>query len=654
MNWAALHWREPIWLLFTVLPWLLWLGQRLWQRQQQSQYADPALWPWVKVSTAEHLAKNWTQRLLWGVKKLSSPIAFLTVAWLAWMIALAGPRTIQSSVQQQQRNGVDILVVMDLSRSMEAKDVLPNRFEFAKAWVSAINQQLAPADRIGLLGYQAYPHLIVPLTQDKGLFAHFLQLTEPDMMPTRGSRLKTALVEAHRLLKQTAEQPTLLLVFTNGQPSAWQLQPDPDGYDRLQQDSIETYIYGVGTPKPVPLELDDPAQPHAYLHVNGLLVKTRLEEAFLRKVAEQVGGSYEKLSADHRQINQLLKRIAAKAKPQTLNEQTTQWQDHSLPFIALGILALMLAWFRIQVPIKLQHKSPPPLAGLGILTFFTLFSLGLSLISQPVMAAQLDWQQMRKAKLAYEAYQNKDYALATQYFDEVGGFLGWFNAGDAAYRNQDWASAVFYFRYAFQAANSDHERAQALYNLGNTYYQTRLYQKAIEAYQGALHYQAPYSKAQHNLKLAEKQLQKAQRNQPGKQKKGVGGGNNPQQEGAFYGGQKPSEKQKPGQGGEDQIETQAGPKAKFVLPKIEAPTEYGVQQGMSQTLEIGAEGSGLNPQAQAILQDEQQQKVIADIEGRLRQVKDKQRVLLKRIFEREEGYMAPQKVPHQMPGIQPW
>lgn len=345
MSWETLHWREPLWLALIALPFLLWLGQRIWQQQQQSRFADPALWPWLKVGAQMASANR--------LKKLLSPMAFFTLAWIAWIIALAGPRSLQTTDQQVHRNGVDILVVMDLSRSMEAEDIQPNRFEFAKAWISALSQQLAPVDRIGLLGYQAYPHLISPLTQDKPLFAHFLQLIEPDIMPTRGSRLKTALVEAHRVLKQTAQQPAMLLVFTNGQPDAWQLQPEPEGFHQLINNGIETHIYGVGTPKPVSLPSDDEQLGKAgKLRVNGLLVQSRLEEAFLRKVAQQVGGDYQPLSASHVQLNQLLKQITAKAKPQTLNEQTAQWQDHSQLFIWLGLIALLLAWFRFKLPLK--------------------------------------------------------------------------------------------------------------------------------------------------------------------------------------------------------------------------------------------------------------------------------------------------------------
>lgn len=298
----------------------------------------------------------------------------------------------------------------------------------------------------------------------------------------------------------------------------------------------------------------------------------------------------------------------------------------------------------------LKEKPFLRLGGLGILG---IFWLSLSVFPKPVLAAELSLQQVSKAKLAYQAYQNQDYELATQYFDEVGGFLGWFNAGDATYRNQDWESAVFYFRQAFQVAATDAERAKALYNLGNTYYKANLLEKAIEAYQGALHYREEYPKAQHNLAVA--QVVRLQLTLQGKpKKKGAVGGKNKQQDGAFYGGQKPSDKQEPGKGGMGDLESVKGSKQEFVLPETDIPSDYGLQQGASNSITVGAEGTARGDVAQAILQAEQQQKVIADLETQLRQVQDKQKALLKRIFEREEGYMAEQKAPHQMPGIQPW
>ncbi len=640
--WATLQWRAPIWLwLIPLLP-LLWWAKGLWQRHQQAQFADPALWPWLEVSSG----RTPQQSLKAIAKKIISPAAMLAWGWLFLMIALAGPRSLQNEQKAAMRNGVDILVVMDLSRSMEAKDVSPSRFEFAKAWVSALSQQLAPSDRIGLLAYQAYPHLVAPLTRDKALFAHFLGLIHPDMMPTRGSRLRTALVEAHRVLKQTAEQPTLLLVFTNGQPDPWLLQPEPQGYAQLNKEVIPTEIFGVGTPQAVPLFEAD----HKKLRVNGLLVQTRLEEAFLQKIAQQVGGDYQRLTASHAQQQQLLEQIQQLAKPLKIQENQAIWQDHSFPFILAAFLAFLWAWFPISM--RLQSSKPTSsTAGLGILAFSAILGVFSFALPQPSVAADgLDLKAVQQAKLAYQAYQNHDYELATQLFDEVGGFFGWFNAGDAAYRNKDYESAVFYFRQAFKAATSDEQRAKALYNLGNTYFVTNLLDKAIEAYQGALRYQPDNPKAHHNLALAEARLKLVLQGK-GKQKKGKGGGKNRDEEGAFFGGQKPSENPEPGKGGEGDLENVSGKFQKYTRPDAEDATQYGVSSASSQALKSLGDGSA---QANAILEAERQQQIVADLEQQLKQVSDKQAMLLKRIFEREEGYMAPQAQPHQMKGIQPW
>ena len=667
MNWETLYWREPLWLLLISWPFLLWLAQKLWRQKQQNQFAEPTLWPWIKVPEKETLSSK-KPITAWGSKigkKLFSPKSLFILAWIAWLIALAGPRTLQPTSQQMHRNGVDILVVMDLSRSMLAEDISPNRFAFAKAWVSALSQQLAPTDRIGLMGYQAYPHLILPLTQDKTLFNHFLQLTEIDKMPTRGSRLKVALVEAHRLLTQTANQPAIILVFTNGQPDAWQLQPKVTGFNKLAklaaEQKIDTYIYGVGLPKfttlpdltsnltPEQSRLHSRTNTQKKLRVNGLLVQTRLETAFLRKVAQQIGADYTTLSFDADLLESLQQKIINKAKPQTVDIEKMQWQDHSQAFIWLGFVALLLAWFRFKLPFKTSSNIAKSHTGLGILVFcsaYFLFSV------QDAIAADLNWKQISKAKLAEQAYQNQDYELAMQYFNEIGGYLGKFNAGNAAYRLKDWESAVYYFRQAFQAAETQQQRAQSLYNLGNSYYQTKLFAKAIEAYQGALLYQTNYPKAKQNLTLAQKHL--TLKHPPKKQKTQK---NKEQQEMAFYGGQKPSGNPEATKGGMGDLETLTNAHSEFTLPQSETPTDYALPNNWTEqsitALKTPKEKTG-NHSAQIILHKQQQQNIIADLKRQLRPLQDKQKRLLKKFFEREEGYMAQQKTAHQMPGIQPW
>jgi Ca-activated chloride channel family protein len=258
-------------------------------------------------------------------------------------------------------------------------------------------------------------------------------------------------------------------------------------------------------------------------------------------------------------------------------------------------------------------------------------------------AVRLPLATYQKAALAWQAYQNRDYELATEYFDEVGGYFGWFNAGDAAYRNKDYESAVFYFRQALLSAGNDRQRARALYNLGNTYYQSNLLPLAIEAYQGALLYQPDYAKAKHNLAVAQWRLKQERM---GKKKKGAGGGKSSKDnEGAFYGGQKPSEQNEPGKGGDGDAPEGNKNGKDFQLPPAEDEQQYDLT---AQPISI------LTEEGNAILSQQAQARKIERLEQSLQQVEDKQSELLQRLFEREEGFEAHQTEKHQLPGVQPW
>ncbi|MDX1796671.1 MAG: tetratricopeptide repeat protein, partial [Hydrogenovibrio sp.] len=440
-------------------------------------------------------------------------------------------------------------------------------------------------------------------------------------------------------LVQTAGKSRVLIVFTNGEPENYQAQPLPENLKKIAQSGTKVILVGVG--ETAASRVPDFNDRTGYLHANGILVTSRLEAVSMQKLAGQVGGQYLHASKDANFIQALLKAISLEAEKRHFQSSQPVWQDHAMPFIWTALVALLWAFFPIRG--RLQRKSNLASAYWGVGLVLCFVAGGSALHSGEVEAAE---PNVSKHRQAYDAFASKNYDLSQQLYDEMNDYQGWFGAGDAAYRAEDYESAVLYFRQAALMGRNDRQRAESLYNLGNTYYQTNLLDQAIEAYEQALVYQPDYPKAKHNLELAKQRRAVERKGQQQRDESGEGQGKGSQSrdaDGSFYGGQKPNSDPGEGVAGES---PEGNKQAKdFVLPSDMEETDFRLKS--MQRLQA-------NDTASAILDQQQRIRRIEKFEQKMEQVDDNQSELLIRLFEREEGFQARQDESHDLPGVKPW
>lgn len=625
-NW---QWRDINTLWFTTTPLIWFVYSYLSRRKQESLYADENLLPWVKINTK--LDTKTSQLNIF--KQLLHPQILLSIAWVALVIILAGPRISISSPDESSRTGVDILIAIDLSQSMTAQDTAPNRFLFSRSLIESFVNRLENNDRLGLMAYAAQPHLVSPLSFDRNLFAHYLNLIHPGMLPTKGSLLKPALVFGTEHLAQTANRSPVLIVFTDGEPKNFQTQELPKNWQSIANNKTKIIIIGVGEHKKTPLP--DSSHKSGYLHSNGLLVKSSLEETGLKSLAEELNAFYLPATKNDLFITTLIDTIANLAEQQNIPTSKEIWQDLSSPFIWLALFSLLLAFY----PLKLKTNKP--------LNSFLLPSLFIGLfISFSPQTSFADASSIGLEQQAYQVFKHKQFNESQQLYSSIENYQGWFGAGSSAYLDADYAAAVEYFKQAALSGKTLTERSRALFNLGNTFYQANLMPQAIESYQQALHYLPNNKKTQNNLALAMQQFKQEQGQQAdSEQGEGQGEGTTSRDsEGAFYGGQKPNASEA-GEGfaGDAPEGTKQG--NDFVLPNQQDKTDFSLQQSTK---------IQLNNEASAIVIRQHNRQRMGRFELDMQQVQDNQTELLIRLFERSEGFQARQEQPHAVPGVKPW
>lgn len=265
----AFHFLHPAWLL--ALPALLLFTVVLARRGQRnptwSKLVDSDLQPLVRLSAA-------------GRER--SPVLWLSVAWTLAVVALAGPawRRRQSPAFRLPAAWV---IVLDLSPSMSAKDVAPDRVTRARYAIEDILSGARDA-RVGLVVFAGEPHTVAPLTTDVATVRELMRPLDPSLMPESGHLLAPALDEAGRLLRASQGVRGQVIVLTDGSldPAEAMLAAE-----RLRRQGATVDVVGIGTPQGAP----EPDGSGGFVKdASGRTVLTRLATDELRRIAAAGGG----------------------------------------------------------------------------------------------------------------------------------------------------------------------------------------------------------------------------------------------------------------------------------------------------------------------------------------------------------------------------
>jgi Ca-activated chloride channel family protein len=278
--------------------------------------------------------------------------------WRLWLgcallvVALAGPRA--GFVREDDvKNSREVVLAIDLSRSMLAKDVKPSRLDHVKLLTSALISKSA-GDRFGLLLFSASAYVQLPLSNDYDILADMLPNLSPDYFPLSGTNYGAMLKSALTTFSTTGDAERFLVVLSDGE--AWDKEWKTS-IEELKKRNIHVVGLGVGTPGGGLI----PDGNRAVRDANGLEVLTRLEPATLQELATATGGSYQRADT-YVDITTLLKSTApvaadgANAKvDQTRLVERYRWA--LLP--ALVLLALSF-WRDFPVHPSMRKVNLPP------------------------------------------------------------------------------------------------------------------------------------------------------------------------------------------------------------------------------------------------------------------------------------------------------
>jgi Ca-activated chloride channel homolog len=493
---------------------------------------------------------------------IRAPLFLWSAAWFCGVLAMAGPRW--NYTDEQTFVGMqDLVIVLDLSQTMNAKDVKPSRMARAREEIEDL-LDMNRGTSIGLVAYAAVPHMVTPLTDDVRTIKNLLPELNTSLVTIQGNRLKPALEMAAVMLKGEPGNDKSVLVIGNGN-----FQENDFAALAHAAGNAVIYTMGVGTASGAPVPggdgdwlKDDDGKPQI----------SRLQAARLRSLAAAGHGLYVEANYTNDDTRAILGRIAA-ARTRALTTQKTVrlWEERF--YIPVLVLALLL--------LPLFRRG-------AVFPIVVLFSMAM-FSSGHAEAMTFEDLFLNKNQQARAAYDRHDYKDAMAKFDTP------YRRGVVAYRAGAYDKAAMLFKTAAaQTANLD-----AVYNLGNAQLMQYLPEDAIASYKAVLKKKPGDVPTLHNLAIAEKMLQQPppqQKQKPPQNNKGGGGGGggqNKQQQGQQQqgkGGQQSGQNQ---QGGA-QNQSQAGKQGS--QSKQQAEQAKGNQQAAQQ--QKGGQGQAQQQAAQ--------------------------------------------------------
>ncbi|MGE0158133.1 MAG: VWA domain-containing protein [Gemmatimonadales bacterium] len=274
-----------------------------------------------------------------GARRWKAALVLVAIGLLA--VALARPQ-FGSRVETVRSVGQDIVVAVDLSTSMLAEDVSPNRLERARLAILRLIDNL-DGDRIALVAFAGSAFVQSPLTVDYSAAAMFLDAMRPDMMPVQGTDLGEALRVSLDALEQGARDARVIVLVTDGE----HLEDDFEAeLERAVEAGVEVHMVGVGSPEGVPIpQYDERGVRVGFLRDDeGTVVTTRLDESTLSEVAERTGARYVRAGVGGTAFDDLVDEIANVEGEAIDARQVTLFEEQFQIFLGLALAVLVIEW----------------------------------------------------------------------------------------------------------------------------------------------------------------------------------------------------------------------------------------------------------------------------------------------------------------------
>ena len=295
-----------------------------WKKRIQKRFADPKLIQ--KLSPEKSTFKSFLK------------LVVFCFALFFLIISLANPK-MGTKLETVKRQGVDIVVALDVSKSMLAEDIAPNRLEKAKQIITKVIENLG-SDRIGIIIYAGSSYPLLPITTDYAAAKMFLQNANTEMVSNQGTAINDAIERALSYYDNDEQTNRFLVIVSDGEDHQ---ENTLDLAKEAAKKGIKIYTVGIGTAKGGPIPLKDNGRVVAYKKNNeGTVVVTQLNEQILREIANVGNGKYINGNKTQETIATIKEVLEKAEKNEFETKQFSDYEDQFQWFVGIGLLLLII------------------------------------------------------------------------------------------------------------------------------------------------------------------------------------------------------------------------------------------------------------------------------------------------------------------------
>ena len=496
------------------------------KKKQMKRFGDPEL----------------TRQLFIGVSRWRPEVKYwlAVLALASFIVALARPQ-FGSRLETRERMGIEAIIALDVSNSMLAEDVKPNRLEKAKMMVSNMVDGMRD-DKVGLVVYAGQAFVQLPITSDYVSAKMFLGTISPEMMSVQGTDIAEAISLSMRSFTQQEDVSRAIFVITDGEDNEGGAV---EAAKKAAERGVRVYVLGIGNPDGAPIPR--PGSGHFITDDEGNTVVSKLNEKMCREIAEAGDGSYiyvDNSSSAQKKLSEQLDRLAkAKMENRIYSEYDEQFQG----FILIGLLLLLADAILLERESRstwLRRLLSPPKGGRKARAMLLVPCLLLSCLAA---MSQTDRDHIRrgnrlmrdsvfdKAQVEYKKAIEKDNANPIAHYN-MGNAILWQARPERAAQGEESKgdSTILECLKEYETAarlEKDKGRlAQIYHNMGVVYQAARQFDMAVDCYRKSLRNDPADDKTRYNYALALYQLKKSKQKQDDQNQQQDDKGQNEKQE----------------------------------------------------------------------------------------------------------------------------
>lgn len=274
------------------------------------------------------------------------------LALVSLIFALANP-LIGTKQEKVKRKGIDIIIALDLSKSMLAEDLAPSRLERSKKFISSMIQEMK-SDRVGFIVFAGNAYLQMPLTVDYSALEMYVRTVNTQIIPTQGTAIGKSIDLALQAFDSDIQKHKAMVIISDGEDF------EGDVFDKAKEaakSGVKIFTVGVGTPKGAPIPVYNKFGQRAdYKKDNsGSIILTKIDEQTMQQLATYGGGKYFRLTGKET-TKALFNELSGVEKKEIEELVYTDYEEQFQYFLFLALVFLLIGIFITHRKSKLFSK----------------------------------------------------------------------------------------------------------------------------------------------------------------------------------------------------------------------------------------------------------------------------------------------------------